>query len=54
MSEILVETRNLTKAFGKRNAVENVNIKIKKGSIYGLIGKKSSALAFSMTSLMRK
>ena len=49
MSEILVETRNLTKAFGKRNAVENVNIKIKKGSIYGLIGKNGAG----KTTLMR-
>ena len=38
MAEYILETRNLGISFGGLNAVQNVNIKIKKGQIYGLIG----------------
>ena len=42
MSEILLETKGLTKAYGKRNVVSNVDIHVKKGSIYGLIGRNGA------------
>ena len=42
MSEILLETTDLSKAYSKRNVVDGVNIHIKKGSIYGLIGKNGA------------
>jgi len=35
---MLLETVNLTKKYGKKLAVDNVNIHIEKGTIYGLIG----------------
>ena len=50
MADILVETYGLTKAFGKHNAVDDVNLKIKKGSIYGLIGKNGAG----KTTLIKK
>lgn len=42
MEEVVVETRNLTKKFKNYTAVNSVNIKIKKGDIYGLIGRNGA------------
>lgn len=42
MSEVLLETSSLTKEYGRRNVVDGVNIHVKKGSIYGLIGKNGA------------
>lgn len=39
--EVLV-TENITKMFGKQTALDNVNIKINKGDIYGLIGRNGA------------
>ena len=38
MSEIMLETKNLGISFGGLKAVDNVNITVKKGQLYGLIG----------------
>ena len=38
MSEFVLETKNLGISFGGLKAVNDVNLKIKKGEIYGLIG----------------
>jgi ABC-2 type transport system ATP-binding protein len=38
MSEFLLETKNLTKYYGKRLSVHQVNLRVPKGSIYGLLG----------------
>lgn len=38
MGEYMLETRNLGISFGGLRAVDNVNLKIKKGELYGLIG----------------
>ncbi|MHA1259569.1 MAG: ATP-binding cassette domain-containing protein, partial [Candidatus Heimdallarchaeaceae archaeon] len=38
MSEFMVETFNLSKSFQTTLAVNNVNLKIPKGSIYALLG----------------
>ena len=38
MSEYVLETKELGISFGGLKAVQNVNLKIKKGEIYGLIG----------------
>lgn len=37
MSELLLQTRNLTKQYGRHRAVDDVNMHIKKGAIYGLL-----------------
>ena len=42
MSEYLLTTRNLTKTFGKHKAVDGINMHIKKGSIYGFIGRNGA------------
>lgn len=37
-SEIAIRTENLTKAFGGNVAVNNLNLKVKKGELFGLVG----------------
>ena len=40
--EIILKTKNLTKKFGSKIAVNNVNMTINKGDIYGFIGKNGA------------
>ena len=42
MSEILLQTHALTKQYGHQKAVDNVDIHIKKGAIYGFIGRNGA------------
>lgn len=37
MSNLLLETKNLTKVFGKQKAVDGISLKVPKNSIYGLL-----------------
>ena len=41
MSYIL-ETENMTKAYGKKKALDNVSIHVEKGDIYGLVGRNGA------------
>lgn len=38
LSETIIETKNLCKRYGDRLAVDNLNLQIKAGEIYGLLG----------------
>ena len=38
--DYVLQSQNLVKSFGKVKAVDNVNIHVPKGSIYGLVGRK--------------
>ncbi len=42
MSEMLLTTKDLTKQYGRQKAVDQVNIHIKKGAIYGFIGRNGA------------
>lgn len=42
MSEIVLETKNLTKYYGKRLALDHLNLTIRQGSIYGLLGRNGA------------
>lgn len=42
MSELLLQTRNLTKQYGRHRAIDDVNMHIKKGAIYGFIGRNGA------------
>ncbi|MDF2557376.1 MAG: bacitracin transporter, ATP-binding protein [Bacillales bacterium] len=42
MSEFVLRTNNLTKKFGKNLALDHVNMEIKKGTIYGFIGRNGA------------
>ena len=41
MSEFVLETKELGISFGGLKAVNDVNLKIKQGEIYGLVGRYS-------------
>ena len=40
--EVILKTNNLTKVYGVRKVVDGVNMTIKKGEIYGFIGKNGA------------
>ncbi|WP_330218402.1 ATP-binding cassette domain-containing protein [Sporosarcina globispora] len=42
LDEYILQTFGLTKQYGKIKAVQNINMKIKKGDIYGFIGKNGA------------
>lgn len=42
LSELLLETRNLTKQYGHHKAVDSVDMHIKKGAVYGFIGRNGA------------
>ncbi len=41
-SKYIISTKNLTKQYGERNVVNNVNLNIEKGKITGIIGRNGS------------
>lgn len=57
MKDIVLKTNNLTKKYKDFTALDNVNIEIKKGDIYGLIGRNGAGKTTLMkiiTTLTRK
>lgn len=42
MAEVVLKTQNITKKYKNNFAVNNVNIEIKQGDIYGLVGKNGA------------
>lgn len=40
--EYILTTNNLTKIYGEKRAADNVNLHIKKGEVYGLIGRNGA------------
>lgn len=42
MSEYILECRDLTKKFGKKTALNKINLKLKRGKIIGLLGPNGS------------
>jgi ABC-2 type transport system ATP-binding protein len=57
MREIILQTKNLTKKYGNVSVVDNFNMKLYKGDIYGLIGKNGAGkttLIRMLTSLSKK
>ena len=42
MSDYLIETKQLTKTYGDQAAVKVVNLHVKKGRIYGLLGRNGA------------
>ncbi|WP_313803339.1 ABC transporter ATP-binding protein [Cytobacillus sp.] len=52
MSELIIETNQLTKKFSQRYAVENVDLKIKKGEIYGFLGPNGAGKTTTIRMLL--
>ena len=42
MSDVILETRNLTKKYGRFRALDNVSVSLKKNHIYGFIGENGA------------
>jgi bacitracin transport system ATP-binding protein len=42
MSEYVIETKHLTKVYGNQTAVNAVNLHVKRGQIYGLLGRNGA------------
>ena len=40
--EYILETRNLTKVYGRHKAVDGVSLHVRRGDIYGLIGRNGA------------
>ena len=52
MTEYIIETKDLTKRFGKDVAVNSVNMKIERGQIYGLLGRNGAGKTTTMCMLL--
>lgn len=52
MVDYIIETRNLTKRFGKQTAVNSLDMKIEKGKIYGLLGKNGAGKTTTICMLL--
>ena len=42
MSDYILRIENITKTYGRTKALDNINIEIKRGDIYGLIGRNGA------------
>lgn len=52
---MILQTKNLTKSFGKRKAVDSLNLEVPEGSVYGFLGPNGSGKSTTirmMTSLI--
>ncbi|WP_340024551.1 ABC transporter ATP-binding protein [Paenibacillus sp. FSL K6-1096] len=52
MSDFIIETKNLTKVYGEQKSVDNLNLHVKKGRIYGLLGRNGAGKTTTMKMLL--
>lgn len=52
MSEYVIETKNLTKRYGTQKSVADLNIHVRKGRIYGLLGRNGAGKTTTMKMLL--
>lgn len=52
MTEYVIETENLTKKYKDKTVVNNINMKVEKGKIYGLLGKNGAGKTTTMRMLL--
>lgn len=52
MSKYIIETKNLTKQYGARKSVADLNIHVQKGRIYGLLGRNGAGKTTTMKMLL--
>ena len=52
MNDYIIETHNLTKKYGSQASVSHLNIHVKKGRIYGLLGRNGAGKTTTMRMLL--
>ena len=52
MNEFIIETNALTKKFGKQSVVDNIDLKVKKGEIYGFLGPNGAGKTTTIRMLL--
>lgn len=52
MANYIIETINLSKQYGEQKSVSNLNIHVKKGCIYGLLGRNGAGKTTTMKMLL--
>ncbi len=52
MSDYIIETRNLTKKYGDQASVSELNIHVRKGRIYGLLGRNGAGKTTTMRMIL--
>ena len=52
MSKYIIETNHLTKFYGEQKALADINIHVKQGSIYGLLGRNGAGKSTLMKILL--
>ena len=52
MSEFIIETKHLTKQYGAQKSVADLNIHVRKGRIYGLLGRNGAGKTTAMKLLL--
>lgn len=52
MSDYVIETRGLTKKYGEQNCVSDLSIHVRKGRIYGLLGRNGAGKTTTMRMLL--
>lgn len=52
MSEYVIETKNLTKQYGAQKSVADLNIHVRSGRIYGLLGRNGAGKTTTMKMLL--
>jgi ABC-2 type transport system ATP-binding protein len=52
MSEIVIETRGLTRYFGSRKVVESLDLAIPRGSVYGFLGRNGAGKSTTIRMLL--
>ena len=52
MSKYVIETKNLTKQYGTQKSVADLNIHVRQGRIYGLLGRNGAGKTTTMKMLL--
>ena len=52
MNEYVIETKGLTKQYGMQKSVAELNLHVRKGRIYGLLGRNGAGKTTTMKMLL--
>lgn len=51
MSDYLIETKQLTKTYGDQAVVKNIDLHVKPGRIYGILGRNGSRYKLKISTI---